>query len=214
MPLVDGSSEYGASSAAVRVPSAPSRKPFKAPVLQPGIGGATLRAPVLQVHQWKIEWQPFRDPRSELLFLLQVVVQPESPPTSELSCAEVTPFCASSCRTSSIPFRRSSSRRIRNALSDHFLGIFFQQTVGSPSAKRSISPPSGFGVSGGDLRMLQGQRVGDGDVAGNVIQVDGIVGRGLVEVQPGGKFLVGPARLVPAAAEDPFAGFAVFPRPL
>ena len=40
---------------------------------------------------------------------------------------------------------------------------------------------------------------------GDVFEVNGIGRRGFIKLQPSGKFLVGPARLVPTASEDPLA---------
>ncbi len=77
--------------------------------------------------------------------------------------------------------------------------------LGSPSSNRSISPPMGFLVSRGDLCMFQRFAICNGNVPRDMHEKDGIVWRYFIQLQSGGKLLVGPARLVPTASDDPFA---------
>ena len=55
--------------------------------------------------------------------------------------------------------------------------------------------------------LLERERIGDGDVAGNVNEENGIFRADGVELLARGKFFVGPESVVPTGADDPVAFF-------
>ncbi len=81
---MDGSSEYGASKAAVRDPSAPSVKPLSAPVLSQG----SLVPPCARIFKQLIhrlkKWQPLRNAQRELPFFFQLHINKKIRPIGKI----------------------------------------------------------------------------------------------------------------------------------
>ena len=58
-----------------------------------------------------------------------------------------------------------------------------------------------------DASKFQRERIGDGDVAGDMSEKTGFLGADGVELLARREFLVGPERVIPSAASDPVAFF-------
>ena len=74
-------------------------------------------------------------------------------------------------------------------------------------AGRIAQKPSALGIRrrGGDSGGAHGGGVGDAGVSVDAADPDRMIGDGGIERRGGRELLVGPAVLIPAAAEDPFA---------
>src|SRR5205823_11194076 len=88
------------------------------------------------------------------------------------------------------------------------IGLLFEN-AGGGSGGVAIDGACGrvFGF-GGDMSEAQGVAVDGGVVSGDVLQPDGVVRRDFVEVGGVDVAVFGELALVPAGAQDPFAGFS------
>jgi hypothetical protein len=179
---------------------------FQRAGFEPGITGAALSAHIQKVVERGGERKPFGDADGELPFLLQLLISNVIFPLGIVlngSDAIFGEFGEDEFDAAAAAFFGG----IRNSLRDEFnRGAFFQHAGGF--AVRVV-----FNLAAGrvgsvlvDFRALESERVGDGNVAGNVRENDRIFWRDGVELLAIGKFLVGPKRVIPAGASDPLAG--------
>ena len=90
-------------------------------------------------------------------------------------------------------------------------GVFFEQAGRLACAWIATNPAGGrIGSIFRDASSFQRERIGDGHVAVHSGEDHGILGRDCVEIFASWVALIGPERLIPSEAGDPFAGFVIF----
>ena len=116
------------------------------------------------------------------------------------------PHCARSCKRGFDGLPAPVVVRLGND-GGHRVARGFAQNAGGLAGGIAIDF-SAFRILAGnrDAGQLQRPGVGDGDVSVHALQKDGMVGGDFIDVPAAGEFLHRPQSLVPASADNPFAG--------
>src|SRR5216683_5406314 len=178
---------------------------FESAGLEPRVGGAPIGALVFQVMERLGEVQPFRDADGELAIPFELLVGEEIFPSGII-------LNGSDAILGEIGQNQGDSAAalldagVRDARADKVHGRTFLEHAGELSGGVALEFAAGrIGRVLIEFGELEGERIGDGDVARNLGQQHGILGGHVVELPLAGKLLFRPERVIPAGAGDPIA---------
>src|SRR6266852_653301 len=178
---------------------------FESAGLEPRISGAAIGALVFQVVERLGKMQPFGDAHGKLAVIFEQLVSEEIFPIGII-------LSGSDAILGEIGQNQGDSAAalldagIRDAGADKLHRRTFLEHAGKLPGRVALEFTAGrIGRVLIEFGELEGERIGDGDVARNLGQQHGIFGGNVVELPFVGKLFFRPQRVVPAGAGDPFA---------
>src|SRR6266849_2096428 len=173
---------------------------FESAGFEPRVGDAAFGALVFQVVERLGEMQPFGDAHGELAVVFELLVSEEIFPIGII-------LSGSDAILGEIGQNQDDSAaalldaRIRDAGADKFHRRTFLEHAGKLPGRVALEFAAGrIGRVLIEFGELEGERIGDGDVARNLGQQHGIFGGNVVELPFVGKLFFRPQRVVPADA--------------
>src|SRR5216683_2060933 len=178
---------------------------FESAGFEPRVGDAAFGALVFQVVERLGEMQPFGDAHGELAVVFELLVSEEIFPIGII-------LSGSDAILGEISQNQDDSATalldagIRDAGADKLHRRTFLEHAGKLPSGVALEFTAGrIGRVLIEFGELEGERIGDGDVARNLGQQHGIFGGNVVELPFVGKLCFRPQRVVPAGAGDPIA---------